>query len=139
MEPRRAIKRWPNKWILPPKTASSHRVSLKLDGTEIPLAGGNAGDEFSPWGVFVSGDFERGDRELPSSTGFDFTTNTLMAGVDYKLDNHWVLGGAISGSQGKADQNSRPDETELSQSALSFSAASTQIIFTWIHWRPTVK
>lgn len=102
------------------KTASSHRVSLKLDGTEIPLAGGNAGDEFSPWGVFVSGDFERGDRELPSSTGFDFTTNTLMAGVDYKLDNHWVLGGAISGSQGKADQNSRPDETELSQSALSF-------------------
>ena len=101
------------------KNGQNNRVSLQLDGTAIPVQGGNAGDDFSPWGVFVSGDFERGDRELPSSNGFDFTTNTVMAGVDYRLNNHWVLGSAVSGSQGKAEQDDRPDETELSQSALS--------------------
>lgn len=101
------------------KKGPNNRVSLHLDGAAIPVAGGNAGDDFSPWGVFVSGDFERGDRELPSTNGFDFTTNTVMAGVDYRLNNHWVLGSAVSGSQGKAEQNGRPDETELSQSALS--------------------
>ncbi|HMW73682.1 MAG TPA: autotransporter domain-containing protein [Cellvibrionaceae bacterium] len=100
------------------KPGQNNRVSLKLDGAAIPVAGGNAGDDFSPWGVFVSGDFERGDRELPSTNSFDFTTNTVMAGVDYRLNNHWVLGGALSGSQGKAEQNSRPDETKLSQSAI---------------------
>ncbi|HEY6528139.1 MAG TPA: autotransporter outer membrane beta-barrel domain-containing protein [Cellvibrionaceae bacterium] len=101
------------------KSAQPNRVSLKLDGAAIPVVGGSAGDEFSPWGFFVSGDFERGDRELPTTNSFDFTTNTVMAGVDYRLNNHWILGGAISGSQAKADQNGRPDETKLSQSALS--------------------
>lgn len=101
------------------KAGPNNRVSLKLDGADIPVAGGNAGDDFSPWGVFVSGDFERGDRELASTDSFDFTTNTVMAGVDYRANNSFIVGAAVSGSQGKAEQDNRPDETELSQSALS--------------------
>lgn len=101
------------------KAGPNNRVSLKLDGADIPVAGGSAGDDFSPWGLFVSGDFERGDRELASADSFDFTTNTVMAGVDYRANNSFIVGAAISGSQGKAEQNNRPDETELSQSALS--------------------
>lgn len=101
------------------KSTQHNRVSMTLDGAAIPVSGGSAGDEFSPWGFFVSGDFERGDRELPTTNSFDFTTNTLVAGVDYRLDNNWILGGSLSASQAKAEQNARPDETKLSQSALS--------------------
>lgn len=101
------------------KSGPQNRVSMTLDGTPIPI-GGPAGDEFSPWGFFLSADFERGERELHTTNSFDFTTNTLVAGVDYRLADNWILGGSLSTSQAEADQESRPDQTELDQSALSF-------------------
>lgn len=100
------------------KSGPQNRVSMTLDGTPIPI-GGPAGDEFSPWGFFLSADFERGDRELPATNSFDFTTNTLVAGVDYRLADNWILGGSLSASQAEADQEARPDQTELDQSAIS--------------------
>lgn len=101
-------------------SSARNRVSVKLDGARLPDIGGAAGDDLAaPWGVFVTGDFELGDRTLDAQNSFDFTTNTVIAGIDYKLGEHWVLGGALSRSSADAEVNNKIDTTELEQNALS--------------------
>jgi uncharacterized protein YhjY with autotransporter beta-barrel domain len=102
------------------------RLDLGYNGNYLPTLGGNAGDDYSPWGGFISADIEQGERQLEAQNSFDFDTNTYVAGVDYKLGDAWVLGAAISNSSASADQQNRPDATDLNQNALSLYSSFYQ-------------
>ncbi|MFQ5526959.1 MAG: Calx-beta domain-containing protein [Thermoanaerobaculia bacterium] len=53
-------------------------------------------DAPSKWGFFVNGRISMGDRPATSrDEGFDFETQGLTAGVDYRLGERFVLGGAL--------------------------------------------
>ena len=48
------------------------------------------------WGLFVNGRISLGDRPTTArETGFDFETLGLTAGVDYRLSDRVVIGGAL--------------------------------------------
>ncbi len=51
----------------------------------------------SPWGFFVNGSLTSGDFNYADEVndGFDFDSDSLSAGVDYRFSNRFVLGGAI--------------------------------------------
>lgn len=52
-----------------------------------------AGSGFSRWGFFVSGSFGWGSADPRSVTpGYGFHTNGLTAGVDYRVNDNWVVG-----------------------------------------------
>ncbi len=63
------------------------------------FTGGNAGDEpgfASKYGFFVNGEISFGDREdTKREEGYDFSTNGLTLGVDYRISNQWVVGTAL--------------------------------------------
>lgn len=50
----------------------------------------------SPWGVFVNGRISIGDApNTRRQAGYDFETEGLTAGVDYQLNERFVIGGAL--------------------------------------------
>jgi uncharacterized protein YhjY with autotransporter beta-barrel domain len=65
------------------------------DGTE---GGGEAevGSDFSRWGFFASGIIGRGEQEAGRVTPeYDFDTSGLTAGVDYRVNDQWIVGGSL--------------------------------------------
>jgi uncharacterized protein YhjY with autotransporter beta-barrel domain len=69
------------------------------------LVGGNAGSEdFARWGLFGNADVNFGDRDTTvNSPGFDFEAINLTIGVDYRLQENFVIGGAIGYNEVNAD------------------------------------
>lgn len=55
----------------------------------------------SPWGFFINGSLSAGDYQYADeiNDGFDFDSDSLSAGVDYRFSNKFVLGSAIGYSQ----------------------------------------
>lgn len=55
----------------------------------------------SPWGFFINGSLSAGDYEYADEVndGFDFDSDSISAGVDYRFSNKFVLGSAIGYSQ----------------------------------------
>jgi uncharacterized protein with beta-barrel porin domain len=55
-----------------------------------------AGAAFSRWGFFATGTVGRGNQDASGSEpGFDFDTYGLTAGVDYRVNDDFVLGAAL--------------------------------------------
>ncbi|HET7844589.1 MAG TPA: autotransporter domain-containing protein, partial [Xanthomonadales bacterium] len=55
-----------------------------------------AGAGFSRWGFFATGTIGRGNQDaVESSPGFDFDTYGLTAGVDYRVNDDFVIGAAL--------------------------------------------
>jgi outer membrane lipase/esterase len=76
---------------------------------------------FSPWGFFITGQITTGDYEYGDATdeGFDFDTQGITAGIDYRLNNKAVIGVAI----GYSDFDSEVNTGDTVESkALTFSA-----------------
>ena len=49
------------------------------------------------WGFFLNGRYSTGDRDTTRrESGFDFDTWALTVGVDYRLNNRFVLGAALN-------------------------------------------
>jgi uncharacterized protein YhjY with autotransporter beta-barrel domain len=71
-----------------------------------PVTGGGAGDSptaggQSRWGFFVNGSLRRGTQDTTDDeTGFNFKSNGVTAGIDYRLTDHWVFGIAGGHSNG---------------------------------------
>lgn len=90
---------------------SSNNLQVRLQGETLPVAGllgGAAGDaDFGRWGFFVTGNVDIGEQEKHSPADLDYRSNMLIAGVDYKLSDNFVLGGAIT----HADMDAGNDET----------------------------
>jgi uncharacterized protein with beta-barrel porin domain len=76
---------------------------------------------FSPWGFFITGQITTGDYEYGDATdeGFDFDTQGITAGIDYRLNNKAVIGVAI----GYSDFDSEVNTGDIVESkAMTFSA-----------------
>jgi outer membrane lipase/esterase len=88
--------------------------------------GGGAGDTDSGSGIgsrlgfFINGSLRRGTHDTTDEeTGFDFRSNGVTAGADYRLTDHLVLGAAFghsSGTTGFFDENGRLDSRDNSGS-----------------------
>ncbi len=69
------------------------------------LAYQNDGDQaqsfVSPWGFFINGSLTTGDFEYQDEVndGFDFDSDSLSVGVDYRFSNRFVLGAALGYNQ----------------------------------------
>jgi uncharacterized protein YhjY with autotransporter beta-barrel domain len=55
----------------------------------------------SPWGFFINGNINTGDFEYADEAGdgFDFDSDSITAGVDYRFNNRVVLGAALGYNQ----------------------------------------
>ncbi len=51
----------------------------------------------SPWGFFINGSLTSGDYSYADEVndGFDFDSDSLSAGIDYRFSNRFVLGAAL--------------------------------------------
>jgi outer membrane lipase/esterase len=74
-----------------------------------PVTGGGAGDPPSAggqsrWGFFVNGGLLRGTQDTTTyETGFNFKSNGVTAGVDYRFTDHLVFGIAVGHTNGNSD------------------------------------
>lgn len=64
-------------------------------------ATGSAGDDKAfadtPWGFFISGNYQNGDvNGMGDQDGFDYSSRSVTAGVDYRVGNSLVLGGSMA-------------------------------------------
>jgi outer membrane lipase/esterase len=76
---------------------------------------------FSPWGFFITGQITSGDYAYGDATdeGFDFDTQGITAGVDYRLNNQAVIGVALGYSDFDSEVNTG---ATVESKALTFSA-----------------
>ena len=75
--------------------ATSATSSLSASAAE-GAPDSQAGADFSRWGFFASGTFENGDIDAGLvSPGSDYAIQGIVAGVDYRRSDRWVLGGAL--------------------------------------------
>lgn len=98
-------------------------LQVRLQEESLPvngLLGGAAGDSasFGRWGAFVTGNVDLGKQEKNSELESDFHTNMLIAGVDYKVSNHMVLGAAVTHSDTKAGDD-KTANTDFRRYSLS--------------------
>ncbi len=85
-------------------------LNIRIDGQTLPesivialfggnVQGGSAGEEqgiASRWGSFVNATIIAGDKDKTSQeTGFDFRSEGITAGADYRISNKLVVGGAL--------------------------------------------
>jgi uncharacterized protein with beta-barrel porin domain len=76
---------------------------------------------FSPWGFFITGQITTGDYAYgdASDEGFDFDTQGITAGVDYRLNNKTVIGIALGYSDFDSEVNTG---ATVESKAITFSA-----------------
>lgn len=89
--------------------------------------GAASADESGPssrLGVFINGSGSFGDRDTTDAElGFDFSTKGLSAGVDYRLTNEMVVGGALGYvSSGMDFENTRGDQDITGYSLSAYAS-----------------
>jgi outer membrane autotransporter protein/uncharacterized repeat protein (TIGR01451 family) len=89
---------------------------------EAPEPAADAG--FSRWGFFATGNIGRGEaRSNSASPGYDYDINGITAGIDYRLQDNWLLGGALGYT--RQDTDLADDSGEVRFNGWSASAYST--------------
>lgn len=87
------------------------------------IRGGAAGaDEagFSRLGVFVNGNYGRGDRDATlRQSGFDFDSYGVTAGVDYRFTDQFVLGAAFGYGNTDAEINAQGGALDTNAYSIS--------------------
>ncbi len=110
-------------------------LNLKIDGQYLSgsdlnkLLGAGAGDTDldSPLGTFVGGTIQIGEGdETDSRAGYDFHVDSFFAGLDYKLNKNFILGGAIGYTNSVSEVDDNAGETNLSGMSLG--------LFTSYYW-----
>ena len=104
-------------------------IKLNVNGENLPLEalaylsdGSNNVDQLvSPWGFFLNGQFSNGDFNYVDATteGYDFDSNNITAGVDYRISTNAVVGLAVGSSNydSTSDNNSTFESSSLTYSA----------------------
>ncbi|MEO6065412.1 MAG: autotransporter outer membrane beta-barrel domain-containing protein, partial [Lysobacterales bacterium] len=91
------------------------------DGQPAPA---EAGIDFDRWGFFATGTIGDGDRNPGGgSTGFDFETRGLTAGVDYRYNDSLIFGAAVGYASNDTDIGNNAGKLE--SRGLSISGYST--------------
>jgi hypothetical protein len=56
----------------------------------------DGGESYSPWGGFINGAFGWGTKDPTDlENAFDFDGTEITAGIDYRFDNNFILGGMV--------------------------------------------
>jgi uncharacterized protein YhjY with autotransporter beta-barrel domain len=81
-----------------------------LGPTDLWDTGGGAGDDpagisaVNRLGFFINGTLRRGSQDTTTyETPFDFRSNSITAGIDYRFTNHLIFGIALGHSSGTTD------------------------------------
>jgi len=116
-------------------------LTLNIDGETLPAsifqelffgfangvaAGGEEGNAsfLGKWGVFVNGAIEVGEKDSTSQeTGFEFDSEGITVGVDYRFTDQFIAGGALGYSNYDSDFDSSAGDLDLK--AWSMSAYAT--------------
>ncbi|RUM93863.1 MAG: autotransporter outer membrane beta-barrel domain-containing protein [Thiothrix sp.] len=103
-------------------------LSLRIDGQSLPgsvmnalakgkAIGGSAGDTqdlSGLWGVFINGNYSFGDKDdTDNETGFEFDSQGITLGADYRLSNQMILGGAVGVTNNQSDFNNSSGNMEM--------------------------
>jgi outer membrane autotransporter protein len=82
------------------------------------------GTDFSRWGFFAAGTIGRGEADAGSrNPAYDFDINGVTAGVDYRRNDKWIIGGAFGYTR---QDTTLPDgRGDLDTSGWTVSAYST--------------
>jgi len=93
----------------------------------LPARGGASGDKesaFDKLGVFVNGNFGVGDKNATGrELGFEFDSQGVTAGVDYRFTDNFILGGTFGYNSIKSDFDA--SRGSLNLDGYSFSLFST--------------
>jgi uncharacterized protein YhjY with autotransporter beta-barrel domain len=82
---------------------------------------------FSKWGFFASGNIGRGSSDaFANSPGYDFDIKGLTAGVDYRMSDTLVLGGALGYTRQSSDLDGN-------QGSLKMDGWSVSGYASWYH------
>jgi len=82
---------------------------------------------FSKWGFFASGILGRGSYDGSSATPeYDYDSNGLTAGVDYRANDQWILGAALGWNT--QDTDVAGDDSRVETDGWSVSGYTT-----WYH------
>ncbi|WP_170113258.1 autotransporter domain-containing protein [Ahniella affigens] len=93
---------------------------LQADGDSAP----EIGAEFSRWGFFASGQLGRAEADAnPQRPAYDLDINGLTVGVDYRMSDKLVLGGAVGYTRQDADLNDQNGTLDTSGYSLSAYAS----------------
>lgn len=92
-------------------TSGSQTIPLALVGDALQEAlgfGESDGGLASPWGFFINGSLGSGEQDEDlgeGRVGVDYDSRGITAGVDYRLSNRAVIGGAIGYANYDSDVN----------------------------------
>ena len=91
-------------------TSGSQTIPLALvgDALQAALGFGEDGGLASPWGFFINGNLGSGEQDealAEGRVGVDYDSRGITAGVDYRLSNRAVIGGAIGYANYDSDVN----------------------------------
>jgi uncharacterized protein YhjY with autotransporter beta-barrel domain len=82
-------------------------LASAVDDILMPASGASSDEEpmllaNSRWGVFLSGELSKAERdESTNSSAFKMDTTVLSGGLDYRVSDNFVLGGAVSFTDGE--------------------------------------
>ena len=104
-------------------------LNIENNGVNIPVSlltylnedDTNSDNFSSPWGLFINGQISSGDYTYSDAgdEGFDFDTNGITLGMDYRFNSKTVAGIAL----GYADFDSNiADDAQMQSTAVTFSA-----------------
>ncbi|HEX3895334.1 MAG TPA: autotransporter domain-containing protein [Rudaea sp.] len=83
------------------------------------------GKDFARWGFFATGMIDRGGASADGiSPGFDFSSSSLTAGVDYRFNDAFVGGLALGYASNKSD-------LDLNAGKVDIDSYSLNAYFTW--------
>lgn len=89
----------------------------------------------TPWGFFVTGRFNTGDVSSRSSEpGFDFDTLGITAGIDHRLNDKLVVGGAVGFGSTKNDFGDRQGKLDVDSWTLSMYGNYYPMENVYIDW-----
>lgn len=99
-------------------------LSTAAMGQRGGAASADTGFDFGRLGIFINGTIIFGDKDRTSNQeGFDFDTQGVTAGLDYRFTDNFVLGGAVGYLNNDIDLDA--DGGELDADGYSFTLYST--------------
>ena len=104
---------------------SGDHLANAIDDILLPATGASGDEEpmllaNSRWGVFLSGELSKAERdESSNSSAFKMDTTVITGGLDYRVSSNFVLGGAVSFTDGET--RLAEDKGNVDVSGTSFS------------------
>ena len=94
----------------------SQRRGGAASGDQDPLVD----DGESPWGFFMNGRLSFGDApRLGQTAGYEISTEGLSAGIDYRMDDRWVVGAALGYLRSDSDVEQDQGSFDLEGTSLT--------------------